>query len=296
MSELMGQDTSIFENYNISYWLDEAEINFGDSLIDKISKGVYESDLIIAIISKTSVKSNWVQKELQMAMTREVSNNRIHVLPIVIASCTKEMPYYLQDKLYADFRDPQKYSNNINKLLNSIENNINKPHIINTNNITTDRRDSKIDQSQIGNIGNIIHDREEGFRGFRTIKIIQKQITFRYSLGLGFTVASALLVKLTTKIDYVIVVFPGLLIILSALIMMLEYPQYRTAFQRNRQLLYIWEEIGDPGFFFSKKWRELYKKGKSESCHSLGLILGRVQQIISILAILAILAMAIYLG
>ena len=48
---------------DVVVWLDEAEINIGDSLIDKIAEGIKEMKFVAAIISKNSVESSWVQKE-----------------------------------------------------------------------------------------------------------------------------------------------------------------------------------------------------------------------------------------
>lgn len=48
----------------ISVWLDEAEIKLGDSLIEKIRLGIDSVDFVIALISKNSVSSEWVKKNL----------------------------------------------------------------------------------------------------------------------------------------------------------------------------------------------------------------------------------------
>lgn len=45
-------------------WLDEAALNIGDSLIERISEAIQEMEYVAAILSPRSVKSNWVQKEL----------------------------------------------------------------------------------------------------------------------------------------------------------------------------------------------------------------------------------------
>lgn len=44
----------------IQVWVDEAEIKVGDSLIQKISNAITESDFVIAVLSKSSVESHWV--------------------------------------------------------------------------------------------------------------------------------------------------------------------------------------------------------------------------------------------
>ncbi len=99
-------------------WLDEAEINIGDSLIDKIAEGIKEMKFVAAIISKNSVESNWVQKELSIAMSKEVAGRKATVLPLVIDDC--ELPVSLSDKLYADFKNPDDFEASYEKLLRAI--------------------------------------------------------------------------------------------------------------------------------------------------------------------------------
>lgn len=99
-------------------WLDEAVLNIGDSLIDKISEGIQEMEFLAAVISRNSVASSWVQKELSLAMSKEISGRRVVVLPIVIDDC--ELPESLRDKLYADFRDQDAFDASFAKLLKAM--------------------------------------------------------------------------------------------------------------------------------------------------------------------------------
>jgi len=80
-------------------WLDEVNIRIGDSLVDKISEAIREVDFIAAVISKNSINSPWVKKELSLAVTKEIKSKSVVVLPIVIDDCP--MPGSLADKLYA---------------------------------------------------------------------------------------------------------------------------------------------------------------------------------------------------
>src|SRR5262245_13924378 len=50
---------------------DKWMLKVGDSLVDRISAAVVEAASIVAVISQTSVTSNWVRKELSLAMTGE---------------------------------------------------------------------------------------------------------------------------------------------------------------------------------------------------------------------------------
>lgn len=100
-------------------WIDEAEISVGDSLIRKISGALQDSDYVVAVISRTSVQSNWVRKELELAMYREISGMTVHVLPVLIHRC--DTPYFLRDKLYADFTNKSQFEFSLRQLLAAIE-------------------------------------------------------------------------------------------------------------------------------------------------------------------------------
>ena len=64
---------------------DKLLLKVGDSIIEKIAETVVDSNAVIALLSPTSVKSNWVKKELSFAMTGEIEKRGVKVLPAVIA-------------------------------------------------------------------------------------------------------------------------------------------------------------------------------------------------------------------
>lgn len=83
-------------------WLDEAEIKVGDSLIQKIRDGIDRVDYFGVVLSLASTRSEWVSRELDLAMSLEIDGRRVRVLPILLEEC--ELPSFLLGKLYADFR------------------------------------------------------------------------------------------------------------------------------------------------------------------------------------------------
>ncbi|MCR3904706.1 toll/interleukin-1 receptor domain-containing protein [Aeromonas hydrophila] len=96
-------------------WIDEAEIHIGDSLIKKIEEGITKTKYIGAVLSPRSIKSRWVQKELEIAMTREIGSGEVVVLPLVMEDC--ELPPFLQGKLYADLSIAGQYDDSLQKIL-----------------------------------------------------------------------------------------------------------------------------------------------------------------------------------
>ena len=96
-------------------WLDEAEINIGDSLVAKIEQGMKLSRYIAVVLSRKSIDAPWVKKELEVAMNREIASGEVVVLPLLYEEC--ELPEFLKGKLYADFSKPKDYEEVLGKLL-----------------------------------------------------------------------------------------------------------------------------------------------------------------------------------
>lgn len=67
----------------ISYWLDEAEIRWGDKISARISDGLARSRFIIVFLTPAFMGRNWTETELSAALTRENDEGRTVVLPIV---------------------------------------------------------------------------------------------------------------------------------------------------------------------------------------------------------------------
>jgi hypothetical protein len=100
-------------------WIDEAEIKIGESLIDKIRHGIDSVDYVGAIISKASLGSEWVKKELDLASNKEIETKQVVILPILLEAGVS-LPGFLKGKKYADFTDSAKYSKTLHALLDAL--------------------------------------------------------------------------------------------------------------------------------------------------------------------------------
>ena len=100
-------------------WIDEAEILIGDSLIKKIGEGISKTTYFGVILSPRSIKSPWVEAELESAMSLEMKGEQVKVLPILYEKC--ELPPFLVSKLYADFTEETKYQESLGKLLRRLK-------------------------------------------------------------------------------------------------------------------------------------------------------------------------------
>jgi hypothetical protein len=68
----------------LDIWLDERQLIPGESLINTLEGAVSESDLVLIFISKASIESEWVNKEIDWAMNKELELNRPFLMPIVL--------------------------------------------------------------------------------------------------------------------------------------------------------------------------------------------------------------------
>lgn len=112
-AERLAQDLT---TYGVRVWWDQWEMGVGDSLIKKIQEGIAESSWLAVVLSPTSVSSAWVERELAAAMVSEIESRRVVVLPLLLDDC--QIPPFLKDKIYADFRDS--YESGLRALLTRV--------------------------------------------------------------------------------------------------------------------------------------------------------------------------------
>jgi hypothetical protein len=98
-------------------WWDRMEMKVGDSLHQKIQNGISNSAWLGIVLSPHSVSSPWVEKELSAGLAQELERKEVFVLPILYKEC--DVPLFLKDKVYADFRNS--YDQGFEALLKRID-------------------------------------------------------------------------------------------------------------------------------------------------------------------------------
>lgn len=86
----------------ITYWIDEAEICWGDKITKKINEGLAVSRYVVVLLTQSFLNRNWPQAELESALNLETSTGEVVVLPLLVAPqeiVFKQYPL-LRDKLY----------------------------------------------------------------------------------------------------------------------------------------------------------------------------------------------------
>jgi hypothetical protein len=104
-------------------WIDKWCMTAGDSLIEKIGEAIDSSERLIVFLSPESVESNWVKQEISTGKIIEIATKRgigeKFVIPVILKTC--KIPWYLRDKLYANFTD-KAFDTACKELISGIEN------------------------------------------------------------------------------------------------------------------------------------------------------------------------------
>lgn len=102
--------------------MDEKFLFAGDSIITKVQEAIDRALLVVVVLSKHSLNSGWVTKELEQATIAEIEG-KTKVIPI-IRDQVERIPGFLRPKMYADFsgwpHDQEQYSRSLNLLIRSI--------------------------------------------------------------------------------------------------------------------------------------------------------------------------------
>lgn len=104
--------------FGIRVWIDEGEIKVGDSLIEKIRQGIDQVDYLAVVLTPASANSEWVKKEVDIAMNQEIEGRKVKVLPLLLKDC--EMPWFLKGKRYANFTKDDLYQQALSELLHRL--------------------------------------------------------------------------------------------------------------------------------------------------------------------------------
>jgi len=246
----------------LDVWLDEAEISIGESLIQKISEGLYYSEFVIAVISKHSVNSEWVKKELYLAMHKEIAGKKITVLPIKIDNC--DVPFFLSDKLYADFRDIRNFESEFQKILNSLSKHMNIEPTQNNNldQVEASFLKKDVNESSFGEIplGSIMHTKDvEDYYFAKELRSDRLYSIIDLFLFITSFVLAIVLRNHLPKLSYYLY---GLCILIFAAGVSLYFSYMTGLFVLNHDKRIVYE-IERNGYFaipFGPSWINLVKK------------------------------------
>jgi hypothetical protein len=88
--------------FDYDTWYDDWELLPGDSIVDRIEVAISQTDVLLVLLSKSSVGSKWVRRELSAGLARQLSGKGVMVIPVVVEDC--EIPDMLANTKYVDLR------------------------------------------------------------------------------------------------------------------------------------------------------------------------------------------------
>jgi len=103
----------------IQLWKDDSEIEIGDSISDKIQQGLADSYCFIIVLSAEALSRPWVKEELRAAYALRLGGE-FKILPVLHREC--EIPPFLMDYKFADFREDRRYDEQLALLERAIKN------------------------------------------------------------------------------------------------------------------------------------------------------------------------------
>jgi formylglycine-generating enzyme required for sulfatase activity len=106
---------------NITYWVDAEQIEFGDSITEKITEGLETSKYVIPCLSKNLKNSGWTRAEYGSILNAEFSgNSKKRVIPFLLEDCdVNDIPTLLRDKKRVTYSNKTEFNEFINFLKNN---------------------------------------------------------------------------------------------------------------------------------------------------------------------------------
>ena len=102
-----------FNREGITYWYDEAEIQWGDSLTQKVNEGLNMSRYVIVVLSAAFLNKKWPERELYAVLNSEAKTGEVKILPLIVGSTQEQQKiknkyHLINDKYYLTWQnDPE---------------------------------------------------------------------------------------------------------------------------------------------------------------------------------------------
>src|SRR5436305_10851927 len=80
-------------------WLDDWEINIGDSIVERMQKGLEDATYFVLCYSDQGVMAPWICREWMATLARQLNSANVKILPVVLTG--GHPPAILSDIQYA---------------------------------------------------------------------------------------------------------------------------------------------------------------------------------------------------
>lgn len=112
------------QDNHVDIWIDDWNIQVGDSITGKINSGLEASSFFVPVLSRNSLRSEWVSRELNSTLMRQMTQKNVKILPVWLDIEASEVPPLIVDIFAAKFSNSQIDEREVSKLLEPILNTI----------------------------------------------------------------------------------------------------------------------------------------------------------------------------
>ena len=103
------------ESAGVRVWLDRDQIRGGDRFVSRLEQALNSVRCVILVVSPGSLGSDWVQDEYQLALRLGNTGTALRLIPVLIDDA--ELPGFLANRSWVDFRDATQFSEKLDELL-----------------------------------------------------------------------------------------------------------------------------------------------------------------------------------
>lgn len=94
------------QRQSVPIWFDKFEIDYGDSLVEKIQEGIGKSIGVIFWVTRYFLASNWCRIEMETFLTKFSSKRNIKIISVKHSDIRHdELPLFLQNLKYYEFNN-----------------------------------------------------------------------------------------------------------------------------------------------------------------------------------------------
>jgi hypothetical protein len=116
------------QNAGVRCWFAPEDMKVGDFIRSRIEQAIQGHDKLLLVLSKNSVESAWVEREVEGAFAKEVQNREIVLFPIRVDDSIVDVPdgwaaQIQQTRHIGDFtgwRLPESYRRGLERLLRDL--------------------------------------------------------------------------------------------------------------------------------------------------------------------------------
>jgi nucleoside phosphorylase len=109
------------KNSGLRVWRDKDRIKPGDLFLKKLETGLEQTAAVVVLVSKSSMKSGWVEEEYSRAISISKEDRKsLRIIPVLIEGITSP-PGFLANRSWVDLNDRQKFTQNIDSLIEGIK-------------------------------------------------------------------------------------------------------------------------------------------------------------------------------